>query len=67
MLEEAKLAFDIDMAASILVGDKESDIGAGINAGVGTNVLVRSGHAVTDKTTNARKVLDSLQELNGIF
>lgn len=35
MLMKAKDAFDIDMAASIVLGDKDSDMDAGRNAGVG--------------------------------
>lgn len=39
MLLQAKLAFDIDLKSSILIGDKESDLEAGLRAGVGTNIL----------------------------
>lgn len=41
MIEQALRDFDIDMAASILVGDKPSDIEAGSAAGVGRRFLVR--------------------------
>ncbi len=43
MILQAQKEFDIDLAKSILVGDKESDIEAGINAGVKVNVLVSNG------------------------
>ena len=36
---EAKLNFDIDLKTSILIGDKISDIEAGISAGVSKNIL----------------------------
>jgi D-glycero-D-manno-heptose 1,7-bisphosphate phosphatase len=39
MILQAKKEFDIDLARSILIGDKESDIQAGIAAGVAVNVL----------------------------
>ena len=63
MLKEARKMFDIDMESSILVGDKESDIEAGIQAGVGTNILVRSGHKVDEETTKADAVLESIKGL----
>jgi D-glycero-D-manno-heptose 1,7-bisphosphate phosphatase len=43
MLERAAIALNIDLAASILVGDRASDIQAGRSAGVGRCWLVRSG------------------------
>lgn len=39
MFLEAKQKYDIDMATSISVGDKERDVKAGIKAGVGKNLL----------------------------
>jgi len=41
MIEQAMRDFDIDLASSILVGDKPSDIEAGIAAGIGRCFLVR--------------------------
>ncbi|WP_345969898.1 D-glycero-beta-D-manno-heptose 1,7-bisphosphate 7-phosphatase [Sulfurimonas sp. HSL1-6] len=63
MLEEAKAAFDIDMASSVLVGDKESDIEAGLQAGISVNILVKSGHQVDAEATKAKHVLQSIKEL----
>ena len=39
MLLKAKKDFDLDMKKSILIGDKITDIAAGNNALVGTNIL----------------------------
>jgi len=39
MILQAARDFDVDLRRSVLVGDKESDILAGIAAGVGCNVL----------------------------
>ena len=64
LLITAKDDFDIDMDLSILVGDKESDIVAGINAGVGKNVLVRSGHEINEAKTKAHSVINSIRELD---
>lgn len=46
MLERAAHSLNIDMPASILIGDRASDIRAGRNAGVGRCWIVRSGHPV---------------------
>ena len=43
MILQAKKFFDIDLSQSILVGDKNSDIEAGINAGIKINYLVKTG------------------------
>jgi len=40
MILDAKDEFDIDLSKSILIGDKVSDIEAGIRAGVGKNILI---------------------------
>jgi D-glycero-D-manno-heptose 1,7-bisphosphate phosphatase len=47
MLERAAAALDIDLPASILVGDRATDIQAGRSAGVGRCWLVRSGAALS--------------------
>ena len=41
MILQAAKEFDIDLSQSVLVGDKDSDIQAGIAAGVGRNLLYR--------------------------
>jgi len=40
MLEEAKEKHDVDFSKSIIIGDKESDILAGINAGLLSHILI---------------------------
>lgn len=40
MIRRAAEEFDIDLSSSILIGDKNTDVQAGIAAGVGTNFLV---------------------------
>ncbi|MGB0626006.1 MAG: D-glycero-alpha-D-manno-heptose-1,7-bisphosphate 7-phosphatase [Alphaproteobacteria bacterium] len=60
MLFKARDAFGIDMAASAIVGDRETDIEAGINGGVGTRILIEG---VEDtETTRADVVVGSLAE-----
>ena len=41
MILRAAEEYDIDLSRSILVGDKDTDIQAGIAAGVGVNLLLR--------------------------
>jgi D-glycero-D-manno-heptose 1,7-bisphosphate phosphatase len=48
MILQAQRELDIDLQGSILIGDKPSDIQAGLAAGVGTNILVQ---AVAGKTS----------------
>lgn len=50
MLFKARDAFDIDMGASAIVGDRETDIEAGINGGVGTRILLEG----TEDTVGTR-------------
>jgi D-glycero-D-manno-heptose 1,7-bisphosphate phosphatase len=47
MLLKAMEEFGVDAAASVLVGDRESDIQAGLNAHIGTNYLIRETGRVT--------------------
>jgi D-glycero-D-manno-heptose 1,7-bisphosphate phosphatase len=49
MLQRAAAALDIDMARSILVGDRATDIQAGRSAGVAHCWLVRSGMPLTQQ------------------
>lgn len=64
MLLAAKEHLNIDMAASYIVGDKIEDLQAGIAAGIGTKVLVKSGKPVTvEGEALADYLLDSLVDL----
>jgi len=63
MLLAAQTDFDLDMAASVLVGDKESDILAGRAAGLGATILVRSGITTDTSSTDADVVLNSIAEV----
>lgn len=63
LILQAQREHHIDLPASILVGDKESDIEAGLAANVGTCVLVRSGRPIDQQATKAHLVADSLASL----
>ncbi len=60
MLLKARDALGLDMAASALVGDRESDIEAAIGAGVGQRLLVDSDEAPEQSKADA--VVGSLAE-----
>ena len=62
MLLDAQKEFDIDLKNSILVGDKNSDIEAGINARVQTNYLITTGHNILYNKFSV-KTLNNLKEL----
>lgn len=48
MIVEAKQEFDIDLANSLLVGDKMSDIQAGQKAGIEQCYLIATGHDISN-------------------
>jgi len=62
MILDIKNKFDIDLTKSILVGDKNSDIESGINAAIGSNYLISTGHAIDINKFNV-KILKNLTEL----
>jgi D-glycero-D-manno-heptose 1,7-bisphosphate phosphatase len=64
MFISARDFLNIDMANSVMVGDKAEDMMAAQAAGVGTRVLVRTGKPVTEKGESiASVVLDSIKEV----
>jgi D-glycero-D-manno-heptose 1,7-bisphosphate phosphatase len=63
MIDKANNLYDVDYKNSIIVGDKESDIGMGVNAGLGTKILVKSGHKVDESATKADFVMDSIKDI----
>jgi D-glycero-D-manno-heptose 1,7-bisphosphate phosphatase len=61
MLLEAAAAFDIDLKNSIIIGDKERDIQAGLNAGLRESYLFdESGSVAASKATKIVKKLDEI-------
>lgn len=62
MILKAQKEFDIDLKNSILVGDKNSDIEAGIKATVGMNYLVNTGHKINKNEFDV-KIIKSLKDL----
>jgi len=64
MLLSAIEELNIDVSRSILVGDKVSDIQAGLAAGVKSNYLVRTGKVITEEGEKlATAVFDDLNSI----
>ncbi len=60
MILRAQNEHNIDLAQSVLLGDKESDIEAGLNAGVGHNILFREGGGSVN--SKAERVISTLPQ-----
>lgn len=59
MFLAAEREYDLDMAASVMIGDNERDIEAALRAGVGMNILL--SEVATESQAN--QIIDSLREL----
>jgi D-glycero-D-manno-heptose 1,7-bisphosphate phosphatase len=67
MIFQAAEDFDVDLKNSILVGDKESDIQAGLAAGVGCNVLFSTKTPVIIETSAAKEVVSKLADIHPLL
>lgn len=66
MFISARDFLNIDMANSVMVGDKAEDMMAAEAAGVGSKILVRTGKPVTEQgEALANVVLDSIRDVPG--
>ena len=70
MLLQAAMDFDLDLASSVLIGDKLSDLQAGKRAGVGRTIIVESGHKIEpaarlEADVVAADLLSAAHELTG--
>ncbi len=64
MFKSAQEFLKIDMANSVMVGDKAEDMMAAEAAGVTTKLLVRTGKPLTEKGEQlATAVLDSIRDV----
>ena len=62
MFLKAKDKHNTDMEKSWLIGDKEVDVIAANAAGIENTILVRSGHRIDESNSNARFILDAIQQ-----
>lgn len=63
MIIDACTIFGVDREQSILVGDKVSDVQAGMAAAIGRCFLVRSGHKLRAGVCRHYRVFDNLYDL----
>jgi len=63
LIERAKNEFDISLEDSILIGDKISDINAGINGGVGKNILLKGKVGEDYSFEKADFVADNFEQI----
>ena len=63
MILKAEKDFNIDLSKSILIGDKESDIEAGINAGIPKNILINNEDNVSSRASYIVKNIIYVPEL----
>ncbi|NOT85672.1 MAG: HAD family hydrolase [Methylococcaceae bacterium] len=62
MILQAAREHEVDLSSSLLVGDKESDMQAGLAAGVGCNILYVAVKVI-DPTLQGIKVVSCLEEV----
>jgi D-glycero-D-manno-heptose 1,7-bisphosphate phosphatase len=63
MLLQAAAEHNLDLANSVMVGDKGSDMEAAIAAGIPTRLLVRSGQSFSERCiSKATQVIESIAE-----
>ena len=67
MLNQANEKHNIDMEKSWMIGDKEADIQAANAAGIQNTILVKSGHAIDEKNSNAKFILDSIEQVSTVI
>ena len=67
MLLRAQADLNLDLASSILIGDKLSDIEAGTAAGVGTNILLCSSVTGAAAKQTLCHMANSLDDIRGRF
>ena len=64
MLQNAKEEFDIDLDNSIIIGDKERDIEAGLNAGLSETYLFDESQTI--KKSKATKIVSNLKDIYNV-
>ena len=67
MFLKAKDEHNTDMEKSWMIGDKERDIIAANSARIDNTILVRSGHRIDESNSNAKIILNSIQQAKQII
>ena len=61
MFDRCFSKYEVDKCYSWMIGDSEKDITAANNAGIENTIIVKSGHEINEKKTNALFVLNSIK------
>ena len=67
MFLKAKDKHNTDMEKSWMIGDKERDTIAANSAGIDNTILIRSSHRIDEPNSNAKIILDSIQQAKQII
>jgi len=67
MFLKAKNKHNTDMKKSWMIGDKERDTIAANSAGIDNTILIRSSHRIDEPNSNAKIILDSIQQVKQII
>lgn len=67
MIEQASKILDIDYKNSWVIGDKNSDIQTGLNAGIPNTIQVKSGHKFDETKSKALFILNSIKDVSTII
>ena len=67
MFLKAKDKYNTDMEKSWMIGDKERDTIAANSAGIDNTILIRSSHRIDESNSNAKIILDSIQQAKQII
>ena len=67
MFLQAKAKHNTDMEKSWMIGDKERDTIAANSAGIDNTILIRSSHRIDESNSNAKIILDSIQQAKQII
>lgn len=62
MFFQARDKYDIDMTKSWMIGDRDRDIKAANRAGISNTILVRSGHQIDETNSNAKFIIDTIND-----
>ena len=67
MLISAKNKYNINTKNSWMIGDSERDVTAASLAGITNTILVRSGHKIVEKNSQAKFHLNSIKDIKDII
>jgi D-glycero-D-manno-heptose 1,7-bisphosphate phosphatase len=62
----AKEKYNIDLEGSILIGDSITDLQAGFSAGVGKNILVRTGRGASEELKSKSMNIESFRTFDSL-